>query len=199
MLRKMSLEELWERLPETEIVYAYGYPIVGNDESGHEAALAAIAEADLCILTLGGKYGSCSVASMGEGVDGANINLPECQETFIRKTVKLGKPLVGVHFNGRPISSDAADECLNAILEAWNPSEAGAQAIVDVLTGVYNPSGKMPLSVAYHTGQVPIYYNHPNGSAWHQGGKHWFCELRGFAAYTAVLFRTARPGSRRTA
>ncbi|MCC8101706.1 MAG: glycoside hydrolase family 3 C-terminal domain-containing protein [Clostridiales bacterium] len=174
---KSLLEELQKRLSKTEIVYAYGYPIAGNDESGHEAALAAIAEADLCILTLGGKHGSCSVASMGEGVDGANINLPECQETFIRKAVKLGKPLVGVHFNGRPISSDAADECLNAILEAWNPSEAGAQAIVDVLTGVYNPSGKMPLSAAYHTGQVPIYYNHPNGSAWHQG------ESIGFANY----------------
>ena len=171
------LEELKRRLPDVEITYSYGYPIAGNDMSGHAEALRAIEEADLCIMTLGGKHGSCSVASMGEGVDGTDINLPECQEVFIRKAAELGKPLVGVHFNGRPISSDAADECLNAILEAWNPSETGAQAIVDVLSGVYNPSGKLPVCVAYHAGQIPVYYNHPNGSSWHQG------ESIGFANY----------------
>ncbi|MCD8074825.1 MAG: glycoside hydrolase family 3 C-terminal domain-containing protein [Lachnospiraceae bacterium] len=171
---KSLLEEVRSRLPDTEVIYAYGYPIAGDDTSGYEEALTAVAEADLCILTLGGKHGSCSVASMGEGVDGTDINLPECQELFIRKAARLGKPLVGIHFNGRPISSDAADECLNAIIEAWNPSEMGAQAIVDVLTGEYNPSGKLPVSVARSAGQIPIYYNHPNGSSWHQGASIGF-------------------------
>lgn len=171
------LEELQKRLPDVEIAYAYGYPAAGNDMSHHESALHLIAESDLCIMTLGGKNGSCSVATMGEGVDGTDINLPMCQETFIRKAAALNKPMIGVHFNGRPISSDAADECLNALIEAWNPSEKGAEALVDVLTGVYNPSGKLPVSTAYNAGQIPVYYNHPNGSAWHQG------ESIGFANY----------------
>ena len=64
----------------------------------------AIEDADIVILTLGGKHGTCSMASMGEGVDATNINLPECQDAFIRKAAKLGKPLIGVHFDGRPIS-----------------------------------------------------------------------------------------------
>lgn len=166
---KNMVEGLREALPDVEISYAYGYPIAGNDTSHFAEALEIARNADLVILTLGGKHGSCSVASMGEGVDGANINLPVCQDAFIEEAVKLGKPLVGVHFNGRPISSDAADKYLNAIVEAWNPSEMGAQAIADVLTGAYNPSGKLPVTVAYHTGQLPIYYNHMNGSAWHQG------------------------------
>ncbi|MDD7739969.1 MAG: glycoside hydrolase family 3 N-terminal domain-containing protein [Lachnospiraceae bacterium] len=167
-------EQLKKMLPDTEIIYAYGYPIAGNDMSGHEEALKAIADADLCIMTLGGKHGSCSVASMGEGVDSTDINLPLCQESFIRKAAELGKPLIGVHFNGRAISSNAADECLNAIVEAWNPSEKGAEAIVEVLTGAYNPSGKLPVSVAYTAGQLPLYYNHMNGSAWHQGASIGF-------------------------
>lgn len=82
-----------------------------------------------------------------------------------------------IHLNGRPISSDAADRYLDAILEAWNPSEMGAEAIVQVLTGEYNPGGKLPVCVARNAGQIPIYYNHPNGSAWHQG------ESIGFAEY----------------
>ena len=171
------LQELRERLPEAEIRYAYGYPIAGEDESGFSEALNAARDADLLILTLGGKHGTCSMASMGEGVDAANINLPACQDTFLRQAAKLGKPLVGVHFDGRPISSDAADECLNSILEAWSPAECGAQAVVDALLGEYNPGGKLPVSVALHAGQIPIYYNHPFGSCWHQG------ESIGFANY----------------
>ncbi len=171
------LQELRERLPDTEIRYAYGYPIAGADESGFAEALDAARDADLVILTLGGKHGTCSMASMGEGVDAADINLPACQDAFLSQAAKLGKPLVGVHFDGRPISSYTADECMNAILEAWSPAECGAQAVVDALLGEYNPGGKLPVSVAHHAGQIPIYYNHPFGSAWHQG------ESIGFANY----------------
>ncbi len=173
---KSLLEELSERLPEVEIGYAYGYPAAGNDMSRHEEALTLIAQADLCIMTLGGKHGSCSVATMGEGVDGTDINLPECQEVFLRKAAAVGKPLIGIHFNGRPVSSDGADTCLQALIEAWNPSERGAEAIVDVLTGAYDPCGRLPVSVAYHAGQIPIYYDHPNGSSWHQGASIGFSD-----------------------
>ena len=152
-----------------EIIYAHGYPIAGADDSEFEEALKAIKEADVAILTLGGKHGSCSVAAMGEGVDGTDINLPKCQDDFIVKAAELGKPLIGIHFNGRPISSDIADEKLNGIIEAFNPSEFGAMALTNILTGKVNPSGKLPLSVAYNAGQIPIYYNHPNGSSYHQG------------------------------
>ncbi len=171
------LAALKDALPDTEITYAYGYPVAGNDLSHMDEALDAVRAADLVIMTLGGKNGSCSVASMGEGVDGTNINLPVCQDTFIQRAAKLGKPLIGIHFDGRPISSDIADEYLDAIIEAWNPAQKGAEAITRALTGVFNPGGKLPVSVARSSGQVPIYYNHPNGSAYHQG------ESIGFANY----------------
>jgi beta-glucosidase len=109
-------------------------------------------------------------------VDAANINLPPCQELFIREVIKLGKLVIGVHLDGRPISSNAADECLNAVLEAWSPAEYGAQAITDVLLGDYNPGGRLPVTVPYHAGQIPLYYNHPNNSAWHQGGSIGFAD-----------------------
>jgi len=163
------LEQLKEELPQSEIIYSYGYPVAGNDMSSHEEALALAQEADLIILTLGGKHGTSSIASMGEGIDGTNINLPLCQETFIEKLSQLNKGIVAIHFNGRPISSEAADLYADAILEAWNPAEKGAEAITDVLIGKYNPSGKLPLSVARESGQIPVYYNHPNGSSYHQG------------------------------
>lgn len=166
---KNLYEELTERLPDVEVITAYGYPIAGNDESHFDQALDLVKEADLVILTLGGKNSSGSVSTMGEGVDSTDINLPCCQERFIIEASKQNIPLVGIHFDGRPISSDVADDNLNAIIEAWNPAEMGAKAIVNVLTGQTNPSGKLPVTVAYHVGQIPIYYNHPKGSSWHQG------------------------------
>ena len=168
------VEVLEAELPGTRILYAAGYPKAGADTSGFEEALAMVKEADAVILTLGGKNASGSVATMGEGVDGTDINLPPCQDAFIREAKKYGKPLIGVHFDGRPISSDTADGLLDAIIEAWTPAVFGAEAVVNVLTGKYNPSGKLPLSVARSAGQIPIYYNHPNGSAWHQGASIGF-------------------------
>lgn len=171
---KSLLETLQEKLPEVEILYAYGYPVAGEDTSRFGEALEAIEKADLAILTLGGKHGTCSIATMGEGVDASNINLSQCQEEFILQAAKLGKPLVGVHLDGRPISSDAADKCINAILEAWSPAETGGEAISGALLGEFSPSGKLSVTVARNAGQVPIYYNHPNGSYWHQSGSIGF-------------------------
>ena len=163
------LQELKERLPKANILYAKGYPKAGADESGFEEALALVRQADLCILTLGGKNGSGSIATMGEGVDGTKIGLPAAQEAFMEKAALLNKPMIGVHLDGRPISSDVADEKLSAIIEAFSPVRYGARALVRLMLGEEGPSGRLPLSVARSEGQIPIYYNHPNGSAWHQG------------------------------
>lgn len=162
------LEELKMRLSDIEVVSACGYPVAGCDESGFDEALKICKDADLIILTLGGKYGTSSISTMGEGVDSSDINLPPCQDSFIKKAAGLGKPLVGLHFDGRPISSDTADKYLDAILECFSPAECTAQAAVDVLLGEYNPGGKLPVCVARSAGQIPVYYNHPNGSCWHQ-------------------------------
>ena len=163
------LEALRELMDGCSFTHSFGYPYVGDDCSSHAEALEAAKEADIILMTVGGKYGTGTTASMGEGIDGTDINLPVCQETLIEKMAALGKPIVLVHFGGRPISSNAADQYADAILEAWNPGEKGAEAIVHTLFGDYNPGGRMPVTTAYCAGQIPIYYNHPNGSSYHQG------------------------------
>ncbi|MGN0998458.1 MAG: glycoside hydrolase family 3 N-terminal domain-containing protein [Faecousia sp.] len=158
------LEELKARMPDAQIAYAYGYPKYGTDTSGFRDALEIAKDADLILLTLGGKWGSGSICTMGEGIDTMDIGLPQCQEAFIAEVSKLGKPMVGLHFSGRPISSDIADEKLDAILECWCPSETGAEAIADILLGKVSPSGKLPVCVARNAGQIPVYYNQLFGS-----------------------------------
>ncbi len=171
------LEALRQALPECTFTSAYGYPPHGEDDSHYQEALDIIAQADTVIVTLGGRYGSCSIATTGEGVDATNINLPLCQSHFLRKAAQLGKPIIGLHFDGRPLSDDAADDCCNALLECWALAEGGPLAVADVVAGKFNPCGKMPVSVPKCAGQIPVYYNHPWGSCWHQG------ESIGFSNY----------------
>ncbi|MDO4621797.1 MAG: glycoside hydrolase family 3 N-terminal domain-containing protein [Eubacteriales bacterium] len=166
-------EELKHRLPETEIVYSYGYPFTGNDTSHFAEALEAAGDADLVIVTLGGRYGWTTGCTTGEGIDSMNINLPVCQELFLRELAKLGKPTVGLHFDGRPCSSDAADETLDALLECFTPGVHGQEAVADILVGNYNPSGKLPVSIAYEGAQVPVYYAYERGSS--QGQSESIC------------------------
>ncbi len=173
---KNLLEELRDRIPEMKFTYAFGYPYIGNDSSGHEEAIENAKEADMIVMTVGGKYGTGTSSSIGEGIDGTDINLPLCQEELIEKLGKLGKPIVLIHFGGRPISSDMADKYGDAILEVWNPGEQGANAIVSTLIGEYNPGGKMPVTTPYSAGQIPIYYNHQNGSSYHQNTMSAFRE-----------------------
>lgn len=165
---KNLIEEFEERFGKENIVFEFGYHTIGEDESQFKAALEVIKKSDIAVLTLGGRHTSSSIATTGEGIDTTNINLPKCQDQFILEAKKLKKPLIGIHFDGRPISSDIANDNLDAIIEAWNPSEFGAEAIVDVLTGKVNPSGKMPLSTMYNAGQSTVFYNHPWGSAYTQ-------------------------------
>ncbi len=58
-------------------------------------------------------------------------------------------------------------ETLVFIVEAWRPGEEGGTAVADVLFGDYNPSGRLPITVPRHVGQLPMYYNHsPSKEFW---------------------------------
>lgn len=168
------LEEARTRFGEESVAWERGYDVAGTDTSGFEPALKLAQEADLVILTIGGKYGTRKTATTAEGVDSVNINLPPCQEAFLEQLGKLGKRVIGIHLDGRPVSSDAAQRVCGALLEAWSPSEMGAPAIWDILTGIHAPCGKLPVSTAYSAGQIPIYYNIPNASGFLQAGSIGF-------------------------
>jgi beta-glucosidase len=50
-----------------------------------------------------------------------------------------------------------------AIIEAFNPGMRGGQAIAELVLGLVEPTGRMPLSVPRHVGQQPVYYNQIRG------------------------------------
>lgn len=155
--------------PQTEILYAPGCRVLGDDTSGFAAAVAAAQQAEIALVFAGDKSGLIDDCTCGEARDRADLNLTGVQEALVQAIQATGTPVVLVLVNGRPLSISWAARHVPAILEAWLPGEEGAEAIADVLFGDVNPGGKLPITIPRDVGQVPIYYNHkPSG-----GRSHW--------------------------
>jgi beta-glucosidase len=157
-------ESLKEALPSAEVSLAKGCEPLGEDEGGFPEAITAARQADLVMLVLGGRSGLAPYCTTGEFRDATDLRLPGVQHKLLETILQVGKPVVLVLVDGRPVSLGGVEEKINAILEAWVPGEEGAAAIVDTMTGKVNPSGKLPLSIPRSAGQVPVFYNHkPSG------------------------------------
>ncbi len=72
----------------------------------------------------------------------------------------MGKPIVVLLRNGRALALRGAVRDAQAILVTWFLGTQTGTAVTDVLFGDYNPSGRLPVSFPYTTGQQPYFYNH---------------------------------------
>lgn len=160
------LQAIRAKCPEAEIVYEKGCEIAGTDKSGFTKAREVAESADAVILILGGKYGWGTNCTTGEGIDCDDINLPGVQEELAQSIFEVGTPAVFVHMDAKPLSSEFVANHYMAILENWFPGETGGSALADVLFGDYNPSGRLPMTAARKTGQIPIHASTQNGSGY---------------------------------
>lgn len=141
----------------TKVLYAKGSGITNSSAGSFASALAAARQADIIILAVGeGAY------MTGEASSQSSLDIPEAQEQLVQAVARLGKPVVEVLINGRPLSMEADANQVPAILETWFPGTEAGNAIADVLFGDYNPGGKLPVTFPRTVGQVPIYYDHMN-------------------------------------
>jgi hypothetical protein len=94
----------------------------------------------------------------GEAASRGSLDLSGRQEELLKAVAALGKPLILVLLNGRPLSIVWAAEHIPAILEAWEPGSEGGNAVADVLFGDANPGGKLPVTFPRSAGHAPLYY-----------------------------------------
>jgi beta-glucosidase len=122
-----------------------------------DEALKAAKKADIVVAVVGE-----SQSMSGESSSRSDIDVPESQKNMLKALAKLGKPMVIVLFNGRPLTLTWENENAAAILDVWAPGTEAGNAIAEVLFGNYNPSGKLTTTFPRTVGQIPIYYNHKN-------------------------------------
>lgn len=122
-----------------------------------EEPAALDGECDVVIVALGETKDQS-----GEAASRADLSLPAAQQKLLDAACALGKPVVVLLFNGRPLAIPEVKEKADAIVECWQLGIEAGNAIVDMLMGLVNPSGRLTVTFPYATGQCPIYYNHTN-------------------------------------
>jgi beta-glucosidase len=162
------------KLPEANIAYAPG-PQIRRDipsmfedfmpetkkpiqtpeaaEAAFQTAVETARGADVVIMVMGENADMA-----GEFASRGSIDLPGRQEELLKAVSALGKPIVLVLLNGRPLSINWAAEHVPAILEAWEPGTEGGNAVADILFGDANPGGKLPVCFPRSGSHAPLYY-----------------------------------------
>ena len=169
------LQGIRTKLPNVEVTYASG-PEIRRDipswyeslmagqerkpeqtpaesEAAFQSALETAKAADQVIMVLGETD-----IMAGEAASRASLDLPGRQEELLKAVSALGKPVVLVLLNGRPLSINWAAENIPAILEAWEPGTEGGNAVADILFGDANPGGKLPVTFPRKGSHAPLYY-----------------------------------------
>lgn len=148
-------EGLNQRLgKQTQLLYAKGCDVQSDSHAGFAQAVETAKNADAVVLTVGETWDMS-----GEAKSRTDIHLPGVQEELFQALKATGKPVIVAVFGGRPLIFNTIADQADAILMAWWPGAEGGHALADVLSGDYNPAGKLPITFPRAVGQIPIAYN----------------------------------------
>ena len=142
-----------------KVTYIEGYDLETNELK----PLPDLSGYDVVIVSVGER-----AMDSGEAKSKVDISINANQQLMVKQIKeKAGKPVVTLVMGGRPLVFSDMEPYTDAILVTWWLGTEAGNSIADVLTGSYNPSGKLPITFPRHVGQCPIYYNHKStGRAW---------------------------------
>jgi beta-glucosidase len=114
-----------------------------------------VKQADAIII-----IGGISARMEGEGGDKQDIELPKVQQMLVRAMHATGRPVIFVNCSGSAIAFGSVEGQYDALLQAWYPGQGGAKALAEVLTGDYNPGGKLPVTFYRSNDDLPDFLDY---------------------------------------
>ena len=122
---------------------------------GIAAAVAAAQAADVVVLAIGE-----SADMSGEAQSRVDVVIPPAQTALAEAVAATGKPLVVLIRQGRALALTGAVAAAPALLVTWFGGTMTGHGVADILFGVEGPSGRLPVSFPFATGQEPFHYDH---------------------------------------
>lgn len=154
-----NIQVIWERGYVGDTTTEYNKVATGQDLSESRSseslladAVKAAADAD-CVLYIGGL--NKSNGQDNEGTDREDIVLPYGQDALIEALADVARKMVVVNISGSPVAMPWASK-VNAIVQSWYGGSESGHALVDVLTGAVNPSGKLPFTMPLALSDGPL-------------------------------------------
>lgn len=126
----------------------------GDAELLKAEALEIAHRADVIVCAMGEE-----AEMSGESASRSDLEMFDVQRELLEALLLLKKPLVLLHFSGRPTVLTWEQQHVPAIMNVWFGGSEAGDAICDVLFGDKVPSGKLTVSMPQTTGQEPLYYN----------------------------------------
>ncbi|MBE5041146.1 glycoside hydrolase family 3 C-terminal domain-containing protein [Ructibacterium gallinarum] len=160
------LEGIYEMLGEEKVDYCEGCHLYKDYMENHampgdrlSEAVTVASTSDVVILCLGldaeleGEEGDRS--NQYSSGDKRDLQLPSSQQKLLERIVAINKPVVLISMTGSAMNYSYAHKHVNAIVQAWYPGGEGGRAIAELLFGVYNPSGKLPITFYADESDLP--------------------------------------------
>ena len=131
-----------------------------------DAAVQAASGVDYIILCIGENSYTETPGNLND------LSLSDNQLTLANAMIKTGKPVIIVLNEGRPRIINRIEPGAAAVLDIYLPSNFGADALADILTGDINPSGKLPITYPKYTNSLAGYiHKSSEGNSNPQGGE----------------------------
>lgn len=148
------------------VKFVPGVDLIGTtDDSSIPEAVAAAKEAGLAILMLGSLSAPMEDPLLKNRTDGeffahADLGFPGLQQQLLDAVLDEGVPTILILTGGQPFVLNESSMRSNAILHSLLGGEFTSDALVEIITGKVNPSGKLTVSMPQHSAAVPIMYDY---------------------------------------
>ncbi len=166
-----------------ELTVVKGCDIESPIPGGIDQALAAARGAEVILLAVGE-----GAAMSGEAQSRTAIVLPPDQQALVEAMAATGKPVVILLRSGRALALGGAARNARAILATWFLGTETGNAVADILFGDTSPSGRLPVSFPFESGQEPFYYNHRGTGRPEEAGQSSEYKARYRETSNAALF-----------
>lgn len=160
------LEGIKAKYPKANVTFIKSVGREGDfDASSVKEIKKAAKKADVIIATIG-LFGDLA----GEARSLSDVSPSDGQMEMLANAKATGKPVVVLVQAGRPMIMTDVVKDFNTVLYTWIGGTQHGHGVADVLSGDVNPSAKTVMSFPVAMGQIPVYYNHYNGSRPHIDG-----------------------------